>query len=154
MMQAIYFDMDGTLAGLYDVPHWLDKLQREDTTPYEDASPLTDMQALNDLLTCFVSLGVIIGVISWSAMNGSKEYNRRTRKAKQAWIKKYLPCVSEFHVVKYGTPKHKVCKLHESVLVDDNADVRAKWDGLTIDASNTQNMLDNLQSLLVSIQAI
>ena len=151
-MQAIYFDMDGTITDLYGYAGWLDMLHKEDTTPYEEAAPLTDMNKLNNLLSRFVSLGVTIGVISWSAMNGSKEYNRRTRKAKQEWIKKYLPCVSEFHVVKYGTPKHKVRKLHESVLVDDNADVRAAWNGLTIDASDTQNMLDNLQNLLVSVQ--
>lgn len=150
-LEAIYFDLDGTIAGLYDYPNWLDLLHNEDTTPYEQAAPLTDMRALNTLLENFITLGITIGVISWSAMGGSKEYNRATRKAKREWVTKYLPCVSEFHVVKYGTPKHKVRKLNHSILVDDNAEVRAKWKGATIDASNPVNTLNELEKLLVNL---
>lgn len=150
-LEAIYFDLDGTVAGLYDYPNWLDLLHNEDTTPYEQAAPLTDMRALNTLLENFIALGVTIGVISWSAMGGSKEYNRATRKAKREWVTKYLPCVSEFHVVKYGTPKHKVRKLNHSILVDDNAEVRANWKGATIDASNPANTLNELEKLLVNL---
>ena len=40
MKKAIFWDMDGTIADLYNVPNWLDKLRAEDTSPYREAEPL------------------------------------------------------------------------------------------------------------------
>lgn len=135
MIQAVYFDMDGTIANLYGVDGWLDALHNEDATPYVVAAPLVDMDKLNAICAALQAVGIVIGVISWSAKGGSKEYNAEVRKVKREWIKTYLPCVTEFHVVKYGTPKHRVRKIDNSILVDDNAEVRDAWDGLTINAA-------------------
>ena len=153
MQKAIYFDMDGTVADLYNVSNWLEKLRNSDVSPYVEAAPLIDMEKLNNILQQFVAIGFVVGVISWSAMNGSKEYNKETRKAKKAWIKANMPSVSEFHVVKYGTSKHTVAKVRGSILVDDNAKVRKAWEryteeNYTIDASNSQKLLENLQKVL------
>lgn len=146
-MQAIYFDMDGTIADLYGYENWLSMLQAEDTTPYEDCSCLVDFVELRDVLNKFIAAGVTIGVISWSAMGGSKEYNRRTRKAKKDWCDVYFPNIfSEFHVIKYDTPKHHVRKIKDSILVDDNAEVRRAWKGETIDA--TKDIIAALRLLL------
>ena len=143
MIKAIYFDMDGTIADLYGVDNWLDYLHNEDTTPYAIAAPLVDMGKLNAICEHLIALGVTIGIISWSAMGGSKQYNAAVRKAKREWIKTYLPCVTEFHVIKYGTPKHKVRKIDNSILIDDCAEVRDAWGGLTINAAkNFVKMLD------------
>ncbi len=46
----ICFDMDGTIADLYNVPNWLERLQAEDATPYLEAKPLWDMECLNNIL--------------------------------------------------------------------------------------------------------
>lgn len=146
MCKAIYFDLDGTLADLYGVENWLDKLHAEDVTPYAEAAPLVDMAKLNAMCEALIASGIIIGVISWTAKDGSKEYNTAVRKVKRAWINHYLPCVTEFHVVKYGTPKHYVRKIKDSILVDDNAEVRAAWTGETIDA--TKNILKALAQLV------
>ena len=153
MQKAIYFDMDGTVADLYNYPNWETMLNNSIVEPYSNAAPLVDMNALNDILNKFVAIGFVIGVISWSAMHGSKEYNKETRKAKRAWIKANMPSVSEFHVVKYGTAKHTVAKIRGSVLVDDNAQVRKAWEqyteeNYTIDASNPAKLLENLKNLL------
>lgn len=127
-MQALYFDMDGTLADLYSVRGWLKKLRNEDVTPYEKAKPLFEMDELNASLEALAAKGVTIGVISWGSKDASKEYQRQIAKAKRAWINKYLPCVSEMHVVKYGTPKARVAKVkNDSILVDDDAQVRQRW---------------------------
>lgn len=149
-MKAIYFDMDGTIYDLYNVDNWLSLLESEDETAYSCGKSLYDMVALNALLEKFVSMGVTIGVITWGAMNGSKEFGKRTRAIKKQWIKKNLPCVSEFHCVKYGTPKQSVCKIKESILVDDNAKVRAAWNGGTIDAN--KNIMKELKKLLAIIK--
>lgn len=151
-MQAIYFDMDGTIADLYNVPDWLPKLQNSDVSPYVDAAPMVDMPALNALLEKFAALGFIIGVISWTAKDGTKEYNKAVRAAKRAWLNTHFPCVSELHIVKYGTPKHTTAKIKGSILVDDNADVRKAWENYTeenatIDATDTTRMIDQLHEL-------
>ncbi len=146
-MRAIYFDMDGTIANLYEYDGWLDMLHKESVEPYAECSTLVDVEELNNILNAFISLGIVIGIISWGAMNGSKEYCKRTRKAKKAWCDKYFPKIfTEFHVVKYGTPKHHVRNIKDSILVDDNAEVREAWNGETIDA--TQNIIELLRELL------
>lgn len=146
-MQAIYFDMDGTIADLYGYNDWLQLLQEENTEPYEKCECLVDFIELREVLNDFIAQGITIGIISWSAKNGSREYNRRTRKAKKDWCDYYFPNVfTEFHVVKYGTPKHHVRKIKDSIIIDDNEEVRDKWIGETIDA--TQNIIDLLKELL------
>jgi hypothetical protein len=147
-MKAIYFDMDGTIADLYNYPDWLRLLQEENVEPYENAADLVDMRELNEVLNALVAIGYTIGVISWGAMNCSNAYTRATKKAKVAWCEARLDCITEYHVVKYGTPKHKVRKIQDSILVDDNAEVREAWQGATIDASNPAQMLKALWALL------
>lgn len=144
-MATIYFDMDGTIADLYGVSDWLNKLNDSDVTPYEEAKPLVDMEKFAKVCGDLVSAGYQLGVISWTAKGGSKEYNKEVRKAKKAWIEKHCPqLLNDFHCVKYGTPKHYVKK---GILIDDNADVRASWDGISFDASNSEEMMEGLRQL-------
>lgn len=39
MANIICFDMDGTVASLYEVDNWLSKLEKEDSSPFADAAP-------------------------------------------------------------------------------------------------------------------
>lgn len=144
-MTTVYFDMDGTIYDLYGVRGWLDRLHAEDETAYSEGGTLVDMQELCDMLA---RAGVRVGVITWTAKGGRKEYNAAVRRVKRAWVAKHLPCVAEFHCVKYGTPKHWVAKDKNAILVDDNAAVRAAWKGQTVDASNPQKTLMNLRNTL------
>lgn len=147
-MQAVYFDLDGTLAALYDVPQWLEKLHAEDATPYAQAKPLVNMVELAALIVQLRRKGFTVGVISWGAMGGSTEYTRQVKKIKRLWCNNFGLSFDEFHVVKYGTPKHRVAKIKNAVLVDDNKEVRTSWSlGQTIDASNTEQMLESLKKL-------
>lgn len=147
-MQAVYFDLDGTLAALYDVPQWLEKLRAEDATPYAQAKPLVNMVELATLIVQLRRKGFTVGVISWGAMGGSAEYTRQVKKIKRLWCDNFGLSFDEFHVVKYGTPKHRVAKIKDAVLVDDNKDVRTSWSlGQTIDASNAEQMLESLKKL-------
>lgn len=147
-MQAVYFDLDGTLAALYDVPQWLEKLRSEDATPYAQAKPLVNMVELATLIVQLRRKGFTVGVISWGAMGGSTEYTRQVKKIKRLWCDNFGLSFDEFHVVKYGTPKHRVAKIKNAVLVDDNKDVRASWSlGQTIDANDAKQMLESLKKL-------
>lgn len=143
----IWFDMDGTVADLYGVENWLEMLRAEDATPYIEATPMCDMLALNEVLLKLALAGVEIGVISWTAMNGSREYNKAVRAAKVEWLRKFMPIVHEIHVVKYGTPKHSIGK---GILIDDNAEVRNAWHGETIDPTE-KDIVEELKKILAQL---
>lgn len=146
-MAAIYFDMDGTIADLYGVDNWLDKLHNEDTSPYEECMPLVSPVKLLPLLRQLSNLGYTIGVISWCAKDASTDYVKATRKTKREWLKRYYQNVfSEVHIVKYGTRKHRVAKNKDGILFDDNADVRQMWKGEAYDATDILTVIHSLIS--------
>ena len=148
-MAAVYFDMDGTIANFYGVNGWLDALHVESVMPYVAAEPLVNPNDFVTLIEQLKNKGYTVGIISWSAMNGSKEYNKRVRAAKLAWVKNYFGNIfDEFHVVKYGTPKHTVASIKNSIIVDDDSRVRGMWkNGEAIDASDTCAMMESLEKL-------
>ena len=137
-IDVLVFDLDGTLVDLYSVPNWLEMLRAEDETPYEVAAPMYDMNELAGVLNALRAEGVTIAVTTWSSMGGSKEYNKRVRAAKIAWLAKYNFPVDVFHCVAYGTTKAN-CTRHigrNQILFDDNAKVRKGWTlGRTVDAN-------------------
>ena len=143
--KVLVFDMDGTIADFYGVKGWLDYLINEDTTPYEIAKPLYDMNVLNEMLLALKMLGWKIVVTTWLARNGSKEYNDRTRKAKLEWLAKYNFPYDEIHLVQYGTTKANCTRKMGGyqILIDDNEKVRKGWTlGATINAN--ENILEKL----------
>lgn len=148
MNKILVFDMDGTIANFYGVKGWLDYLINEDTTPYEIAEPLYDMDVLNTILHELKNDGWKIVVTTWLAKDGTKEYNNRTRKAKLDWLAKYNFPYDEIHLVKYGTTKANCTRKHGGyqILVDDNENVRKGWRlGDTINAN--KNIIKNLVNL-------
>ena len=48
--KMLCFDMDGTIADLYAVPNWLEKLRKGDPSPFQDAAPMWNMKALRNAL--------------------------------------------------------------------------------------------------------
>lgn len=138
----IVLDMDGTFVNLYGVNDWLSMLQAKETTPYEIAEPLYDMEEFNKCLNNLKNKGYKIAVVSWCAKNSTKEYDNRIRKAKREWLKKYNVPADEIHIVKFGTPKSYMIK-ENAILVDDEEPNRKAWlRGRTIDAN--KNILKEL----------
>ena len=150
---AVYFDMDGTIADLYGVADWLPHLIQGDTMPYEVARPLVDMQHLQGIITALDGLGIAVGVISWGAKGGTTEYTRRVKKAKVSWLKKHGLNIQEIHVVKYGTSKQSVVKYKNAVLVDDEQQNLNKWRGATINATNAVAMMTQLTNMIEQLQS-
>lgn len=147
--KTLVFDMDGTIADFYGVANWLEYLENADTTPYEVALPLYDMEYLNALLTILKKQGWYIVVTTWLAKGGTKEYNDRTRKAKLEWLETYNFPYDEIHLVKYGTTKANCTRKIGGfqILVDDNEEVRKGWNlGDTINAK--ENILKELEKLV------
>lgn len=140
---TINFDLDGTLAGLYDVPNWLDYLIAEDTTPYEEAMPLLRLSALARRLNTLQRNGYRLAVVSWLSKSGSDGYNEEVTEAKLEWLAEHLPSVrwDEIIIVPYGTPKEMFCHTAEDVLFDDEERNRNNWTGKAYDVENILGVL-------------
>lgn len=128
-MKVIYFDMDGTVADLYGVPNWLEKLRSFDASPYIEAKPLVNMAELEKVCRTLISQGYQIGIITWLSKDSNNKYDRKVIQAKYEWFEHYMPYITSYHPIAYGIPKQKAVKrASKMILVDDNAEVRKMWD--------------------------
>lgn len=139
----ICFDMDGTIADLYSVENWLNYLIAEDTTPYKEAKPMVNMNALARRLNALQRKGYEIGVISWTSKNGSAQYNASVDSVKRAWLHKHLASVrfDFIEIVPYGYNKNNFAKNMEDVLFDDEENNRKNWSGKAYDVKNILEIL-------------
>lgn len=150
MAKMICFDMDGTIANLYSVPNWLDKLRAEDSSPYSDATPMWNMEELRKVLLLLTSEGWEVRVISWLSKDSSESYKNEVRKAKLEWLEKYDFPYRRCHLVAYGTTKADCVRRWASpaILIDDNEKVRNGWHlGETIDPTKV-NLIEELRKFL------
>lgn len=153
MIKEIVFDMDMTIAALYDVPGWLEMLRAYDPTPYEIAEPMWDMAVLADVLRELQDLGVAITVVTWLSKESTPEYDKAVRAAKKEWLERHGFPYDHFHGVKYGATKADSVRRYlspedEAILFDDNAKVRQGWHlGATHDPVK-ENIIEILKELL------
>lgn len=150
MAKMICFDMDGTIADLYSVPNWLDKLRAEDSSPYSDAAPMWNMEELRKILLLLISKGWEVRVISWLSKDSNESYKNEVRKAKLEWLAKYDFPYRRCHLVAYGTTKADCVRRWASpaILIDDNEKVRNGWHlGETIDPTKV-DLIEELRKLL------
>lgn len=126
----ICFDMDGTLADLYGVPDWLEKLEAENTSPYKEAAPMFKLSGLARRLNNLQRRGATLTVISWTAKNGSGDYNKRVAETKEKWLKSHLPSVKwdNIIIIPYGTDKGSMVENEIAILFDDDRKVREEWE--------------------------
>lgn len=146
-----WLDMDGTIADLYGVEGWLDSLQKEHTKPYRIARAIYKGRAMIPLLKKAKEAGFKLGIVSWTAKNGTKEYNEKIAAAKKKWLIKhgFFALMDAVEVVPYGRSKTKVCEKHGAgVLFDDEKKNLENWTlGKTIDAS-ANNLLTVIEALI------
>ena len=152
-VKMIVFDMDGTVADLYSVDHWLEKLRAFDPTPYAEARPMWDMNALAEVLTQLQVVGIEIRIVTWLSKETTAEYNAEVRKAKREWLEQYNFPFDHFHGVAYGATKADSVRKYlaedeTAILIDDNAKVREGWTlGETVDPTAT-DILEYIKGLL------
>ena len=146
MTKAIYFDMDGTIANLYGVENWLEKIINEDASLYTEALPLVRMNVLARLLNKLQKNGYIIGVVSWLAKNSTENYDIEVTKAKVNWLNTHLASVNfdEVKIVPYGTPKEEVVNFPNGILFDDETPNRNNWLGIAFDETEILEILKAL----------
>lgn len=143
MTKAIWFDMDGTIANLYGVENWLGYIIAEETKPYAIAEPLVNMNALARVLNRLNRNGYTINIVSWTAKNGTAEYNEAVAEVKKAWLKKHLASVkfTAIDIIPYGTNK---AENRNGILFDDEEPNRKAWNGT---AHNADNIIETLKAL-------
>ncbi len=147
-MYTIYFDMDGTIADLYNVENWLPKLRAENPSPYAEAEAMIDMGELQLYLSILQNRGCKLGVISWLSKGSSKSYDKMVRQAKKNWLRENLPEITfdETHFVKYGTRKDYIAKDKDGILFDDSEEVRNNWRGIAVNP-NTEDIIEFLKKV-------
>lgn len=140
---VIWFDMDGTLANLYNVDNWLEKLVNSDPSPYLEAAPMVNFSNLARLLNKLQRRGYKIGIVSWLSKNGSYEYNELVISAKRKWLAIHLKSVKFDYVdiIEYGTPKEIG---RNGILFDDEENNRKNWKGKAFDESQIMEILKSL----------
>lgn len=127
----IWFDMDGTLADLYAVENWLDKLRACDASPYADAVPMLRLCSLARVLNRLTRQGHEIGIVSWLSKTSTPEYDAAVTAAKMEWLAKHMPSVkwNAVRIVPYGTPKSQVAEIGtHDILFDDEENNIVEWE--------------------------
>jgi hypothetical protein len=146
MKNAIYFDMDGTIANLYGVENWLDYLVASDPYPYKAAKPMVNMNRLARLLNRLQAEGWHIGIVSWLSKSSNETYDNAVTLAKAQWLDRHLHSVhwNEIKIVPYGTPKQEVVDVVGGILFDDEVPNRENWTGTAYDVENILEILKGL----------
>ena len=147
MKKTIWWDMDGTIANLYAVENWLDKLRAEDVSPYVEAEVLLNMSQLARLMNKVQRAGYKLGIISWTARSCTDSYADAIVTAKLNWLKLHLASVhfDEICIVNYGIPKYTFMDTENDILFDDEEGNRNAWKG---EAFEPDMMIEILKSLM------
>lgn len=151
MAKKIFFDMDGTIADLYNEENWLSRLQNEQKGLFRNLKVMHDKNKLTKVLNDLVELGFEIEVITWTPKNVSQDYIGIVEEEKKEWIQEHFPIIKNIHCLDYGVPKQKAKykKAKLEILIDDNLEVVEKWNTPKQRKSiiANHNLITNLQIL-------
>ena len=141
--------MDGTIADLYGVENWLVDLRNETARPYKVAKGFVNLSLLARYLNKLKQSGYKIGVISWTSMESSKQYENEVAAAKIHWLINHLSSVwfDEVNIVPYGTEKNSFNRGND-LLFDDDIRVRENWSGESYPPERIFDVLHDLISTL------
>jgi 5'(3')-deoxyribonucleotidase len=151
MAKKIFFDMDGTIADLYNEENWLPRLLSESKGLFRNLKPMHDKDKLTKIFNDLVELGFEIEVITWTPKDVSQDYIAIVEKEKKEWIQEHFPIIKNVHCLNYGVPKQKAKykKAKLEILVDDNLEVVEMWNTPKQRKSiiANHNLITNLQAL-------
>lgn len=135
MATKIFFDMDGTIANLYQKKGWFEAILNEEKGLFSSLEPMFTAEEISRITAYLAEMEkdnrVELEVITWTPMNASDNYCQIVAEEKREWLENYFPgFFSQIHILPYGVPKQyaftKRCQ--NMILVDDNAEVLAMWE--------------------------
>lgn len=151
-MNTIWFDMDGTIYPLYEIPGWLRCLEEKRYGVYNQpgyAHP--QIKKIMIAVEALIQQGWRVGVLTWASkgLAADSEHIETISDVKYAWLSEMAKPLREngyFFCFEYGKSKAEFLTEQGlngdgfNFLVDDNALVREDWEAFggnfkTIDAS-------------------
>lgn len=135
MANVIYFDLDGTVYPLYNLPNWLEEIHAKHASIFSHDCAVGNIAEIQRVCYELKAMGWKIGVITWAPKHVDvyDEFFDEVVQAKRDWVKKWLPMVDDdcFVVQAYGSFKGRATDCNSSgdkVLIDDNKICRAEWE--------------------------
>lgn len=152
MTKEIIFDMDGTIADLYNYPNWLGHVRAESPFPYRDCKPIYNMDELNKLIQEAKQKGYKISVVTASSKDCRSLYHNIISKEKEEWLQRHGFDYDSFYCIPFGVNKGFYTTEDESILFDDNEEVRADFEAVSafnkaVDA--TVDLLEKLHQIIM-----
>lgn len=127
--KTVYLDMDGTIADLYGIENWLQRLQSSDETIFKEAKPIIEEELLYEL---FPSSLYDIKILSMTPKDCSKEYAENVKKQKDFWLDKFFPSLKNRIYKEYSYNKN-LKNSKNAILIDDNEKIRDNFKGMALD---------------------
>lgn len=124
----VYLDMDGTIANLYGIEGWLDRLRNEDEKIFLECTPLISE---SKLLRTFPKEKYEIIILSMTPLGATSKYCENVAKQKDEWLDKYFPGITKRIYKRYGHNKN-LKNSKNAILVDDSEPIRESFRGLAI----------------------
>lgn len=141
MAKTVWFDMDGTLYDLYNIPNWLERLEEKDEGVFYHGTMMYNPFRIEQAIDALIAHGWQVGVITWAPKGVEKDdpFFTKVENIKRFWLKRFYPALLEnFYCLPYGESK-SVCACDHwkersldpdmgvQILVDDNMLVRDEW---------------------------
>lgn len=131
MKKRVYLDMDGTIANLYNINNWLDRLINEDKEIFEECEPMTTQEKLFQL---FPICDYEIIILSMTPKNATIEYCENVINQKNKWLDMFFPMLTKRIYLKYGNNKN-LKNSKNAILIDDNETIRNTFKGIALNPS-------------------
>jgi len=128
MKKQVYLDMDGTIADLYGMENWLERLKSEDKTIFEECEPITTEEKLFEV---FPQEKYNITILSMTPLGATKEYCENVERQKDNWLDKFFPNLTKRIYMAYGNNKN-LKNSQNHILVDDNEKIRENFRGIAL----------------------
>ena len=150
IQKYLWFNLDGTHYHLYNVPNWLEYLEDNNMSVYNQKGyTIRSIKRIRAVIRALQAAGWCVGVISWGSKSAGAQARmlKDTLKYKTAWARENCPELLEdnlFIVTPYSENKFTVAMQVDHsgvhVLVDDNKMIRQDWKkrgGIAINASHS-----------------
>lgn len=128
-MKRLYLDMDGTIADLYRIDGWLERLESSDSNLFIECKPIITQAQLFEV---FPSNEYDISILSMTPKGCSDSYATDVIRQKNEWLDEYFPDLKKRIYKKYSYNKN-LKNSENSILVDDNAKIRECYRGIALD---------------------